>query len=294
VKNGNGDYYMLPCTPQLLIRPAGTVVAAGGGGYSGPGDVVSSAVAWWGLRGYNAAYATGSNPAVDLQDQAGANPITINILSNGKLDVASINTWVTAHSVTTIKVAKVYDQTGNAHHLTQVTLALMPALTLNALGTNPALTGNNSVNMIGGALTIQAQPFTFSSVAKNTSSGTQGALFSDVSGNFEGVFNFSGSANTVAIFAGAGPNSFTASDASTHAMQFVFNGASSDMNVDGTQNTNSAGTGSVAASDQIRLFQGVAGGLFTGFEYELGYWASAFSTTQSSNVSSNQHAYWGF
>jgi hypothetical protein len=39
------------------------------------------------------AYSTGSNPAVDLVDQAGANPLTVNILPNGNLDVASINTW---------------------------------------------------------------------------------------------------------------------------------------------------------------------------------------------------------
>src|SRR3954462_605040 len=84
-----------------------------GGGYTGPGDVVSGAFAWFGLRGYTAAYSTGSNPAVDLVDQAGANPITINILSNGRLDVASINSWVTANSVSTIKVAKLYDQSGN-------------------------------------------------------------------------------------------------------------------------------------------------------------------------------------
>jgi hypothetical protein len=55
-------------------------VPAASSAYTGPGDIVSSAYAWYGLWGYNAASATGSNPAADLLDQDGANPITVNIL----------------------------------------------------------------------------------------------------------------------------------------------------------------------------------------------------------------------
>jgi hypothetical protein len=73
-------------SPQILARNHAAVhVPAPGGSYTGPGDVVSGAYAWYGLRGYSAAYATGSNPALDLVDQAGANPLTVNILSNGRL-----------------------------------------------------------------------------------------------------------------------------------------------------------------------------------------------------------------
>ena len=58
--------------------------------YTGPGDVVSGATEYWGLRAYNAAYATGSNPAAVICDTATfAVCTTINILSNGKFDSAT-------------------------------------------------------------------------------------------------------------------------------------------------------------------------------------------------------------
>src|SRR3974390_3161095 len=95
--------FSVPAQAQLTATGVGGGFgpAAGGGPYVGPGDIVSGATVWYGLRGYSAAYSTGSNPAVDLVDQAGANTITINIKSDGTLDVAAISTWVAAHSVTT-------------------------------------------------------------------------------------------------------------------------------------------------------------------------------------------------
>lgn len=71
--------------PALGQMSGGAMFPGGGCGgascaassYTGPGDIVSGANAWYGLRGYTAAYSTGSNPAVDLVDQAGANQVTI-------------------------------------------------------------------------------------------------------------------------------------------------------------------------------------------------------------------------
>lgn len=84
----------------LLASPANaqlTTTHAGGGvpgtAYTGPGDVVSGAKVWWGLRAYNAAYATGSNPAVTVRRASDNTTQNINILSNGNLDVASANTF---------------------------------------------------------------------------------------------------------------------------------------------------------------------------------------------------------
>jgi hypothetical protein len=84
------------------------------------------------LARFTAAYASpGTNRAIDIEDQDGANFFTcVHILSNGDLDVASIAAWVTAHSVITIKIPKLYDQTGNGVHVTQATLASMPTLVL--------------------------------------------------------------------------------------------------------------------------------------------------------------------
>ena len=61
--------------------------------YTGPGDIVASATAWYGLRGYNAAYATGSNKSINVRRASDNTTQDILILSNGNLDIASANTF---------------------------------------------------------------------------------------------------------------------------------------------------------------------------------------------------------
>ena len=81
-------------TPTMFMAKAG-----GAGAYTGPGDIVSSALGWWGLRGYNGAYASpGTNKAINLRRSGGSSPTSqdFNILSNGHLDVASIATFKAA------------------------------------------------------------------------------------------------------------------------------------------------------------------------------------------------------
>jgi len=80
-----------PASAQLLTTGAGCqpAVCSGGGGYQGPGDVVSGATAWYGLRGYNAAYATGSNNAINIRRASDNSTSNIVILSNGNLDTAT-------------------------------------------------------------------------------------------------------------------------------------------------------------------------------------------------------------
>jgi hypothetical protein len=67
--------------------------SSGGGGFTGPGDIVSFNL-WAGLHAYNAANAAALAPIVDQVDQAGNNPITIDSLSTGALNAASITAWV--------------------------------------------------------------------------------------------------------------------------------------------------------------------------------------------------------
>jgi hypothetical protein len=64
--------------------------------YTGPGDAVSGAFVWYGLRGYDAAYATGSNYAIcvgatsgNACPGAGHSYGNVKILANGNLDVAT-------------------------------------------------------------------------------------------------------------------------------------------------------------------------------------------------------------
>jgi hypothetical protein len=70
-------------------------VTGGGGGYSGPGDQVSGATAWYGVVGYNAAYATGSNAAGTIRCSSGpssGSTFVINILTTGLMDIATAAT----------------------------------------------------------------------------------------------------------------------------------------------------------------------------------------------------------
>jgi hypothetical protein len=162
----------------LYKRPA--AVSA----YEGPGDVQSGATHFWGVYAYNAAYATGSNPCIDITDQANANALTVNILSTGFVDVAAISAWVTANSVTTIKVSKVYDQIGSAH-LEQATAADRPVLEMNQTsGGLPAFDSVDGLRWIYGPSSLAvAQPYSMTTVARRN--GAAGA-FQHVVGTFGG------------------------------------------------------------------------------------------------------------
>lgn len=230
---------MTPIVDHILPTTAGSftftgtdaTLTASGGSFVGIGDVTSSALVYHGLRAYNAAYATGSNPAIDIVDQAGANDLTVNILSDGSLDVASISSWVTANSVTTIKVKQIYDQIGTRHLITAGaggTLAQMPTLVLNGFGSHPVVrvSDTNPQSMDAASSLAQAQSYTVYTVAKRTS-GTTGP---DIiyGGTLPGSIYFSG-ANTAGLFAGGtvdfGSGSVT--DNSFWTLQALFAGASS-------------------------------------------------------------------
>lgn len=265
--------------------------AAGGGGYTGPGDVVAFN-AWWGLRAYNAAKAAAAPAVLDLLDQAGANAITINLLTTGQLDVASINTWVTAHTVTTIKVTRIYDQVGT-NHQNQATLANMPALGVTS-GPGAAFaallfTRASSQSMTSGALTGGgAQPYSISTVAERT--GTTGS-FNTVFGVGGGEILFNNSANGLGGYAGAVLADTTHSaDSAWHAAQVLFSGTGSVV-VDGnTAVTGSIGAGTITANGVIG--NGI-GGFLDGRLMEIGIAYSDISANFNS-LNTNQHGTSGY
>jgi hypothetical protein len=258
-------------------------------GFVGVGDVQSGASAWYGLRAYNASYATGSNPAIDILDQAGANALTVNILANGDLDVASIASWVTAHSVTTIKVSKVYDQIGTNHCIEpSSTLTKMPTLILSGLGSKPELNFDGSVpQALGAATSLVLSTFSISSVAKRTSGTSIGAIFG--SANATGIF-FDG-ANTAALFNGSvidfGSGSVT--DGTFWTVQAFFGSGTSKGQYDATSTTlGDPGT-------QGFTFPNVNNSSFSSTMRwkEGGVWSGDKSATFNS-VNSNAKAYWGY
>jgi len=74
---------------QLLLG-----VGSPGVVYSGPGDIVSGATAWYSCsRGYSKAYSTGSNNACNIRRASDNSTTNIVILSNGHFDIATANSF---------------------------------------------------------------------------------------------------------------------------------------------------------------------------------------------------------
>jgi hypothetical protein len=268
-----------------------TVTIVGATYAGGPGNIVPGARSWVGLRAYNTAYATGSNPALDLHNDAtGAFVATINILDTGALDVATAATVIAGGAS---RIGKLYDQTGNGNHLTQPTNANRPTLTLSGLGSLPVMTFNGTNSHIRNTTTFENAPgATISAVANGVSNGAQQSLC--LAGQQIG-YNNSG-ANTVFLYAG-GVLTAPATDGAWHAIQGVFGTTTSNsiLNVDNVSTTGNAGTDITGVASVNLGATDIGSQAFLGKIAEAGYWATtAFSGANCTAVNANQHAYWGF
>lgn len=291
----------MPVSAQFNGCPAGfcspKIASAS---YTGPGDVVSGANGWWGFRAYNATYASALGNIADIVDAAtGAATCTMKANSTGDADLASLScaggtvsvtTFCTVTHVTGCKITKLYDQTGGGNPLTQATLANMPILTLNAIGSKPCATIDGSIFSIrstsGSGLTSTG---TFSTVADRTTFNS----------NFGGIIQanlggpgYSSSANTGVLFQGS-VATFPMPDNVFHALQSIFNGASSIAYMDGTNNTG-LNPGSTSFASNYTLGEINGGFNFPGLICEAGAWVALFTGTNNSNMNTNQHSYWGF
>ena len=263
--------------------------------YVGPGNVVSGAVAWWGLRGYNAAVSDGTHKAANICRASDTTCRDINILSNGKFDLSTASSFCAS---TTCTVDGLYDQTGNGHDLVDAITAHRPTLTFNCLNTSlPCMTMSsaqtNPLSSVGTGIT-QAQPLTISTVAQWT--GTANGFASIISDAQENIaLYFHETANQVGLYAGSTSAGGTANTGTWYALQGVFNGSSSSINIDGTSTTLSPGAAGLASSTNTGIFGNNFGSdTLVGSMTESGLWPSALSTSTQASLDSNQQTYWGF
>jgi len=261
--------------------------------YVGPGDVLGSAYAWYSsARAYSAAFAASRSPIMDLQDQAGANPITIKILPTGFVDLSAIVSWVAVYGVTTIKVAKLYDQTGNGRDVVQATLATMPGLTLSSTpkGTLPAVDFNVGTNPVLAttATYSQAQPLTLSSVYIRTS-GT--ALGGAIGANSNVIVGAGTGANLAVAASGGAGFTVAATDAAWHAINALLNGTgtSSAINLDGTDTLGDCGGTTGLVTNNIRVGRAAASPL-VGRVAEAGIWPVITDPVIRGALNANQHS----
>ena len=93
---GSGDEMSL-----LGVSQAGKAAST----YTGPGDIVSGATAWYGLRAYKASYATGSNNALNIRRTSDNSTENIVILSSGALDIATANSFAGTDATCTATIS---------------------------------------------------------------------------------------------------------------------------------------------------------------------------------------------
>ena len=297
--------------PGMFQNRAALDAAAGGGGYTGPGDVISSSKAWYGFRAYNATYATALGNIADLVDTAtGAASCTMVAKSNGDADVSSLScvggtlsvtTFCTVTHVAGCSISKLYDQSG-ANGCTgtipcdaaQTTHANRPVFTLSGANSKPGMqcTGASTLYLKNSSfVSSTSQPFSVSWVAERTGAFTSfGDVFTGLNGGSQ--FGFGNSANTALFFAGTVVTA-SATDSAFHAVQSLANGASSSGLVDGTT-TGTINIGASGLSSDIGLCASSNGTGNPGtliFE-EAGFWSGDKSASFGS-MHSNQSSYYG-
>jgi hypothetical protein len=74
-------------------------------GYTGPGDIVSGAYFFGGLRAYNAAYATGANKSMNVRRASDNGTQDILILSTGAFAIATANTFAGTDATASCTIA---------------------------------------------------------------------------------------------------------------------------------------------------------------------------------------------
>lgn len=269
--------------------------------YNGPGDIKSSATAYWGLNAYNAAYANGTNPLADLvASTGGAAVCTLRVATNGQADLAASYCAATTPALAcaaatggSCKIAKLYDQVGT-NHLVQATSASQPALTFSAVGSLPGLTFGGSQSLVSTSALTLALPFSISYAAKRTVfANSYNSVFS---GGPAGTVQVGFSTNTGKAFMYSGTGTIpeaTAAESTFHSVQnaFAVVVANSTISVDsGSGTTVNPGTSSFSSST---LDIGLTSPL-TGVVLAVGLWPVQFSGGDNSNLNSNAHTNWGF
>lgn len=250
--------------------------------FIGPGDIVFGAAAWWGLRAYSKT--TVGKRLIQLRRDSDNAVQDFFTMSSGSLDTGSILAFAAGAN---LFITTAYDQIG-ALHLSQSTAANQPQFVFDSFGNGrPCLRFGGPGVYLGlistGTLTAST-PLTFSLIAKRTANFTQAQAMME-------------SASTFGPQISSTPNDWilggllvAAADNAFHAGQYVYNGASADLNVDGSSN---ATTASFSFNNETVAWGSTV--LFLhGDMPEIGIWPLPFTSAQSANMSANQHNYWGF
>jgi hypothetical protein len=297
-----------------MPQPGQLMPAPGGGGFTGVGDIQS--FAWVGLRAYSAAD-RGTN-AINICDPT--NTTCIDLATDGTSGALLAPTNVGGTDCTAVNTCTVQTFYGKGLTFctgsvvcsyTQTTAANRAAFIWSCGNSLPCARGNGTSTSYVSTVTLPSvsATSTMTAVAVRTSAFTTSQAIFTTTGGLSINLNFRQVASAVQMFAGTtGQFIGNIADNKFHALQAVFNGASSvlycggsggvndtNCSTGGTSNAISPGTISSTGSLTARLLSdGTPAQFLNGDFREFGFVSgTAVDATVAGQLVANQYAYWG-
>jgi hypothetical protein len=278
----------------LLFQPC--AVAGGGGGYVGPGNVVSGAKAWWGSSGYTS---TDTGNAMEVCEPTNTTCVNWAIGASGYVTPALVGG--ADCTMVTCTIRTFYDRSGSNScggapcNVVETSATNRAIVAFNAIiSTIPcAFQPGNSGNGYSIATGFnQSQPTTVLAVTERNSHFTTQGVY--LQSNTLYPLLQSSSANTVTTYGGTLVTA-TASDSAFHSIQAVDRTPNSDFQVDSTQTLGAAdpGGGSMSVGGGVNVLFDGGTSASQGYMCDLGIWGVAFSGANLTAMNSNRHAAYG-
>lgn len=268
-------------------------------GYTGPGDVFSSAYWWGGFRAYSAAKrGTKAANICNVADVACAD--VSSDATTGQIPADPVIGGVTCGTTAGVNLCTVktlYDQSGNGQDITQATIVNRPTFLPNCIGSLPCMKFVAANSQCLGTSSFSGQSASLQDVISvGKINGTaSNATYIDINTHNPQIM-FLGGGTTFRLFgSGAG---FTASYTPTNWNSLIGDdiGTGSTIYVNG-----SATSGNVGGFTSSANGLGVGGqdncstNYFDGWMTEAGEWVTTSITSgQASTMSSNQQTFWGY
>ncbi len=256
--------------------------------YTGPGDIVSGATFWGGLRCYANAHAGGN--AIRIRRASDNTEQNVALTANCDLtDVSS-----TFCAATTCFVTTLYDQSGNGNDAVQTTNSNQPQLAFSCIGSLPCITFDGvTPQYLKNTGTSISDPFSTSAVGfRNIAGrGAQNILWcADVSA----IVGFHSDDTT---FISNEELTASAADNAWHSLQQLkYAPATTDMtlNVDDIRTTGPTGFGTSVTGFNLGLFVDDMSSPLNGKMTEFGVWFGvSFTSGNLTNLCHNAYTYWG-
>jgi hypothetical protein len=271
--------------------------------YTGPGNVVAGAAAFWGLRGYSSGF---SGPVANICDVATGLTCADATWASGTLTVPTIGGVACNNSTNVCQVATLYDQSGalacggaTACDLSQTTVAKRPTLIVPGAANGCTSDASYCISFSAQCLPNATTPYThalpISVVFIGNRTGGTSSLSTGVSvRGSTTVVGWAAATDALRITAGTA-QTIAGTDNAWHAVQGIWSNSVGALSADGS--TTTANNGTNAPTAQLLIMGSTAntctGAALAGKMSEAGIWPLDF-TSSISALNSNAHSYWGF